>query len=847
MSTEAATLPMPFGRYQLVELIGQGGMAEIYKARASGLQGFEKQLVIKKILPSFANNEAFIQMLIQEAKLASSLHHTNVVQIYDLGEVDGIYFIAMEYVAGRDLLRVLARCTKESYRIPFDLAAHIVAEVSRGLDFAHTAKSLDGEPLGIIHRDISPSNVLISFQGEVKVTDFGVARAGLYHDHKTRSGVLKGKVGYMSPEQVTGRAFDHRADIFSLGILLYETITLKRLFLGRTDLETLMNIRDCRLDHKLKKHDYIPEPIQEILHRALTVDPDDRYAPAGEMHADLMDYLHEIRSPVHSDLLGRVARAVFDLEEMELPTEPCFLAEILPDPSRRRRRGRATKTKRTRPKATVKVISTEVGDGAPEASPALDLEPSSVTAAQVIPTAADIQAVAGDLEAAENLTAADLIAAAEAKHVARTSTSSPTLQPVITDRVHAEPAITERTDLHAPPHADEPSTVVKSPASPAPAAAAPPTAPPEEDDEPSNIVSAVTGESVVIDAHDPGRSTSDEVRIDRHAVSAAAQISAAELSGATFRLRRSSGEIFGPVNFTSLKKLIGRGAVSPAELVRVDDNDWVPVNVVAGLKELFRKNVGIKARPATFDGPLSLLSLPYALYQIAGQRLSGLLSVEKGRDVKELYFRGGRLLQVHSNIKSELFGAWLVEGGHLTAAHLEQALAALEERGGRLGDILVQKKWIPPQQLVALLTRHQEERFRGILGWHGGWYAMHEGEDFELESLIQAIKAAPLTTAGLREQLDAHFLDQVFAEFMIAPIRRRERPYVREEELGLTPRESRTANLLLKARTLQNGIQTIRSTGAARNDVLLVGYILLQAGILQFPVRSPIAASRQRR
>lgn len=205
-----------FGRFELFDRIGFGGMAEVWRARVAGVGGFEKIQVVKKILPAFAQNKTFIDMLLAEARLCAVLQHGNIVQTYDNGEIDGVYYIAMEYVPGPDLFKLLSRATQVGMRIPPEICLFIAAEAAKGLNYAHNARDHYGKPLHIIHRDVSPSNIIISDAGEVKVMDFGVARAtpnGQTSENATRSGVLKGKLGYMSPEQVTGQPFDHRSDI----------------------------------------------------------------------------------------------------------------------------------------------------------------------------------------------------------------------------------------------------------------------------------------------------------------------------------------------------------------------------------------------------------------------------------------------------------------------------------------------------------------------------------------------------------------------------------------------------------------------------------------------------------
>ncbi|MCA9522305.1 MAG: protein kinase [Myxococcales bacterium] len=308
-----------FGKYELLEKIGAGGMAEIYKARYIGIDGFEKILVLKKILPNFADNTAFIKMLINEAKLTSSLQHVNIVQIFELGEIDDQYYIAMEYVNGKDLLKIMAQASKLRLRVPSKLVAYLLSEVCKGLAYAHSACDSEGNNLNIIHRDVSPSNIIISLQGEVKIMDFGVARATQQNStvEKTRAGTLKGKLGYMSPEQVTGKTIDHRADIFSLGIVLFEMMTLKRLFLGRTDLDTMINIRDANIEEKFQKYPFIPNELRAILRRALAKDPNQRYQTAEEFHEELLDYLFTNQLKVTHKSLQLYVDALFSKNPRE--------------------------------------------------------------------------------------------------------------------------------------------------------------------------------------------------------------------------------------------------------------------------------------------------------------------------------------------------------------------------------------------------------------------------------------------------------------------------------------------------------------------------------------------------
>jgi serine/threonine protein kinase len=301
-----------FGDYTLVEKIGQGGMAEIWLAKRGGVRGFEKPLALKKILLEHTVKKAFVEMLIDEAKLTSRLTHQNIVQIYELGAIDGEYFIAMEYVPGWDLLRVLQRAASRKRPIPAGVAIRILADACRGLDYAHSARGDRGEPLRIVHFDCSPSNILVGVTGAVKVSDFGVARAAMDTGEGTASDRFRGKIAYMSPEQLDNRAVDHRSDIFSAGICLYETLTLKRLFRANSDAETMEAVRQAAIEHRLERHPEIPTPVKEILRRALARDPADRFATAGDMASDLEGFLFDNRVRVTS---REVADFLVDLFE----------------------------------------------------------------------------------------------------------------------------------------------------------------------------------------------------------------------------------------------------------------------------------------------------------------------------------------------------------------------------------------------------------------------------------------------------------------------------------------------------------------------------------------------------
>ena len=282
--------PVRFGKYFLLDKVAVGGMAEIFRAKSFGHSGFEKVVVIKRILSQFAGNEDFVEMFIDEAKLSVELTHPNIVQIYDFGKIEDSFFIAMESVQGKDLRSILRRQAERGEYMPLEVSAFIAHEMACGLDFAHKKTNPIGLPLNIVHRDISPSNVLISYGGHVKVVDFGIAKAESASD-STESGVLKGKFQYMSPEQAMAAPIDHRSDIFSLGICLWEMLTGNRLFKRKTGLASLDAVRAGEIPLPTSFNPTVPPELEQICMRALTAEIGERYQEACHMQADLQNFL----------------------------------------------------------------------------------------------------------------------------------------------------------------------------------------------------------------------------------------------------------------------------------------------------------------------------------------------------------------------------------------------------------------------------------------------------------------------------------------------------------------------------------------------------------------------------
>jgi len=261
-------------------------MAEVYLATAKGIEDFERHVVIKRIHAEQARNTSFVQMFLDEARLAASLHHHNIVQVHDIGQDNDEYFYAMEYVHGEDLRALLAKLAKKKLQVPLDHVVTILSAAAAGLHYAHEHRGRDGKPLGLVHRDVSPSNILVDYEGNVKVVDFGIAKA-TQHGGETRSGVLKGKVSYMSPEQCRGKALDRRSDVYALGIVLYELATVRRLFKGDSDFMTMSGIVAGKIPPPSSRRPDLPAELEAIIMKALARDPAERFQSAAAMREAL--------------------------------------------------------------------------------------------------------------------------------------------------------------------------------------------------------------------------------------------------------------------------------------------------------------------------------------------------------------------------------------------------------------------------------------------------------------------------------------------------------------------------------------------------------------------------------
>lgn len=351
------------GRYEVLGLIAIGGMAELHLARATGIEGFEKLVVLKRILPQHAEDQEFVRMFLDEARLAARLHHGNVAQVYDIGLAEGAYYFTMEFVHGKDLASVLTRAAKLGRGFKREHSVAVICGVAAGLHHAHEQIGTDGRALGIVHRDVSPTNVLLGFDGAVKVVDFGVAKAAI-RQARTTGGTIKGKICYMSPEQARGGTVDRRSDVFAIGIMLYELTTGRRLFKGESDYAIAKQILDEDVASPTLVRPGYPEALERIVLRALRRDPDERYPTAQALLLELEGFARDERLAATSATLEslmqelfadeiaawRVARTsgVSLAEHVQLQTDPAPQSPAAEVESRTARRTAASPARRRR-------------------------------------------------------------------------------------------------------------------------------------------------------------------------------------------------------------------------------------------------------------------------------------------------------------------------------------------------------------------------------------------------------------------------------------------------------------------------------------------------------------------
>ena len=317
-------------RYRVIEKLESGGMAEVFRAESTGLEGFRKQVAIKRVLPHLGRNSKFISMFLDEARLSAQLSHSNCVQVFDIGVRDDAYFIVMEFVDGANLKTITTSMWNKGLSFPIPAATYIAHEICKGLSYAHELTDRHGVSLGLVHRDMSPPNVLVTKHGEVKIVDFGLAKASSQLE-PSEPGVIKGKFAYLSPEAAHGEDVDCGADIFAVGIILWELLASQRLFTADTDLQALYKVQATKVPRVSEINRSVPPELERIVHRALARDRDKRYSSAHELGQDLSRFMFRFAQPVSGYDIAAIVRATMREKENARLAQGSFIQRLIED------------------------------------------------------------------------------------------------------------------------------------------------------------------------------------------------------------------------------------------------------------------------------------------------------------------------------------------------------------------------------------------------------------------------------------------------------------------------------------------------------------------------------------
>ncbi|MEZ4234421.1 MAG: protein kinase [Polyangiaceae bacterium] len=673
------------GEYQLIERLGVGGMAEVYVARRSGPHGFVKRVALKCMLPELLHDARFVEMFCDEARVMASLHHPNLVQVLDFGEVDGRLFMALEYVDGLSCAKLLRAVAAKGKRFPHGAALYIAGEVLSGLAYAHEHCDEQGRMLGIVHRDVSPGNILIGRTGEVKLTDFGILKSEVL-DRRTLPGELKGKLGYMSPEQVIGGEVDARSDLFTLGIVLAEMLLARPLFPGRNELDVLSRIYDGDLGVLERHGASLPPVLHDLLRRALARDPRDRFGGAREFRADvhaamsrlglapndtvLLPWLHEARVlPNQSGTRPKVASGA-QVPRPRLPRPEPLDPDLTPlefDPVEARR----------------SVRPMEPRPGPPESGPRPSFRPQA---------------------------------------------------PALPSRARASLAPEREARLPPPP---PPSSRRESARPTLPVGAL------------ARMRRELSGGAVGAASGPPRAPVGPPKPLPQRPRPAARQLGpklhAAPLRSPELRLARPGELPIGPLSLPQLLGMAATGHVPRGSRVAFDGGAFSPVEAQPLLGRIVGRREYRLEPPhvaPTWTTDLSEAALLPRLFEIAALRASGLVELRDPNSLrpglKHIYFKGGRVVCVLGNVQRELLGARLVAQGDIRAEVLEQALLRSAQSGRRLGEELVLAGVLRPPTLLRAVAMQVEERLLDAVRWRNGRAAFYAGTPLSPDLVAQA-------------------------------------------------------------------------------------------------------------
>jgi eukaryotic-like serine/threonine-protein kinase len=645
-------------------------MAELFLARSTHPEGAQTPVVIKRLLPHMTHDPHFNAMFIDEAKLTARLAHSNIVATLEFNRHHDWLYMVMEYVDGLDALAMLRECARRKVRLPTAVAVYIIHEILNALDFAHNQDDEQGSPLHVVHRDISPSNVLVSRAGEVKLVDFGIARA-TRREHNTKDGTLKGKYGYMSPEQVVDEELDARSDLFSVGIVLAELLTGRRLFAAPNELDVLIMVRDARLERLDRYGGHIDPDLDRVLRKALSKHPADRFDSAAEFRDALAMWLYRHEH----DVTAAVIAAVVDSLYQE---------------AWKRKREHLTHANAARA-ALVAGVPAAVPQAGPQASQPAGTSPVLEMAA------GSVQFL--DLEPGEALYHFEHIDGIPLGHPIHTDSMPEVSIEDDEGRSLNEGSLAAALDRGMVEHTrgDAPLALDGSDAVPG----------------------ADPGDAG--DADDAVPLLLDDL------------ISAPVFGGPLFRAEQD-------------------GAVPAVEIVPEDSSaiDFDDSVIRSGPRGAAGSAILREAELGLPDDAGEFASSPpiAVLYRLAVARATGLLMAEIGVVRKEIYFHQGIPEFVSSNVRSELFGAYLIDQGVITLAQLERALAEMPREGGKLGDTLIALGLLKPLQVFRLLSTQVRHKLVDVCTWSSGAFRWYGGRTNPRQAFPLDLNAFEILGAG---------------------------------------------------------------------------------------------------
>lgn len=825
VSKASSYAPRRFGKYLLLERIGRGGMAEVYRSKTFGAAGFVKECAIKKILASLLDDEQFVRMFVDEAKLTSYLTHPNIVQVLDLGEIDGHLFIAMEYVAGKDLLDVLARSARRGIRIPVELTLYIATEMLKGLDYAHHALDAKSNAMNIVHRDVSPSNILISYDGQVKVGDFGIAKSQM-QSSRTEVGTQKGKTGYMSPEQVTGGRVDHRSDLFAAAVILFEMLTMTRLFKAKNDLEVMLKIRDGDVAADLERAARISPGLSQIIAKGLAKNPDERFQTGGEFLEELRDYIQDRKIKISAHALSAYVSELFadkleaerarrkddpDFDEgfdavsnaydsvfryrdpegvIHGPMRPSMMAELLASRPQNSREGVSYQGGPWRPVAEFsefsdieRAQSSNLGESGEASGMGLRMTQSGHDWESLAGVNRNVK---GRMRSRRSQHEPSLDSGAVPR-TRRDPRQRDTRETAIVENsssaAHRLPDAQSRARRNSPDSTTAPRAVLaRTPITKLPAS------------EVRHDVLEGRAADAAADARRRHSTTSENAvarsyqtpivqpvasdvlrELMRRSASASASTFGALDSAEQPRAGSASGELAGPDSNAETARPPGWGAPSSSSSSAAHfavpderhdsisvESDAVEPEPAPDEVEAVRRDVAARSGDATLVGEIGDVTIFRIVHRIARAGANGRLRVSNAAMTKDFYFTDGVLVAADSTDASDGLVEVLRARGQITREQAESALAQVHDGTATVEDALLKAGAIAPHALFHFMQERLSEKLTACLFWEEGSWAWWDDAPFDADPFAAGVAIPDLLGVAVNDVAESRYIRRLY-------------------------------------------------------------------------------------